>query len=127
MVDVHMRLTNKRAKMILDKLAQRLGYEGVKFDDDILDTGWKFLVFMSDEEWKCNELMTCKDGTLRRAAFNYDDNFIDALKMVSRDAKNYVVAINRRRMCSFSDRLWQRVLKDDDCLESLMVECDVNG
>lgn len=126
MVEVHMRLTDKRAKMILDKLAQRLGYEGVKFDDDILDTDWKFLVFMGDEEWKCNELMTCKEGTLYRMGFNCDDNFIDALNMMSRDAKHCVVATNVR-MRSVSGNQWQRVFKDTDCLESLMIECDVNG
>ena len=127
-----MKMTDEKARKILDYLAKRMGYSNWELKKHEIFDDFRYLEFLdSDGEWG-SDLLLEKDGQLMTWGF-YDDMSLAAV--VKSMIKNADRAYSSRKYdgnlpCQelvTSCFPWIYVFKKNETLEKLLIEMDLNG
>ena len=125
-----MRFTKKKAKEILDFLARRIGFEKWEFIDHWRFEKCKQVVFFANGV--ANDLYIVKNGQLLDWVFYDDTSCKEIVKLMLENRKDVYCTRCKEIEGKFPAELakgigypWMHVIKDDDCLEGLLVETDL--
>ena len=129
-----MRMTDKKARKILDYLTKRMGFSNweLKKNGNFNFDDLQYLEFLdSDGEWE-SDLLLEKDGQLMTWGFYDDMSLTTIVKSMIKNADRAYCSrkYNRNLPClelATSCFPWIYVFKKNETLEKLLIEMDLNG
>ena len=127
-----MRMTDEKARQILDYLTKRMGFSNWKLaKNEIFDFhDLQYLEFLdSDGEWE-SDLLLEKDGQLMTWSFYDDMSLIEIVKSMIKNAdRAYCGRSDKSLPCQELETAspWIYVFKKNETLEKLLIEMDLNG
>lgn len=127
-----MKMTDKKARKILDYLTKRIGFSNWKLtkNGNFNFDGLSHLEFLdSNEKWG-SDLLLEKDGQLMTWSF-YDDMSLVAIvkSMIKNTDRAYCSRSDKSLPCKELETSshWIYMFKKNETLEKLLIEMDLNG
>ena len=125
-----MRLTDSKAKKILNFLTKRMGYESWRLYESFSMPGMLSIEFLDDKEYGV-DLLIEKYIQLKTWCFYSDMSLKQIVKSMIENQDHAYCSINEHCEPLCKDLIatypWIYVFKKNESLESLLIESDLNG